>query len=88
MDPTTIDAVSKLGFPIVAALGLGYVIWRLAQWGIKTGDRLATRFESHVDSLDQKFDSISPKLDRIESKIDNKQGCKADTIIRPGTAHA
>ena len=86
MEPATVDAISKLGFPLVAALGLGFVIWKLAQWGMTTGDRLAARFEGHVDSLDEKYSKVQPQLDRIEMKIDNKTGCKATEFARQATA--
>lgn len=66
---TVIDAIKTLGFPIVAALGLGYVIFLLARWGMRTGDRLAARFESHVDKLDASQDEIRPQLDRIETAV-------------------
>lgn len=77
MDPATIDAVSKLGFPIFCAMALGYAIWQLCQWAMRTGDRLATKFEGHVDSVSSEIQKINPRLDRIENKIDTKQGCAA-----------
>jgi hypothetical protein len=63
------DLVAKVGFPIVAAIGLAYVIWELARWAMRTGDRLAMRFETHVDSIEQTQAAIKPQLDRIEGKI-------------------
>lgn len=75
------DLVAKLGFPIVAALGLGFVVWRIAVWGMNTGDRLAARFESHVDALDKTQAEIKPQLDRIE----NGAACRAVDRLRPVT---
>ena len=77
MEPSTIDAVSKLGFPIFAALSMGYAIWRFVLWAMNTGDRLAQKFETHVDTVGGAVQSIKPQLDRIEGKIDDKKGCKA-----------
>ena len=80
MEPATIDAVSKLGFPIFAAICLGYVIWQFVKWAMATGDRLAQKFETHVDTVGGAIQTIKPQLDRIEDKINNKAGCRAPGV--------
>ena len=70
------DFVAKVGFPIAAAIGLGLVIWNLAKWGMRTGDRLAARFETHVDVIDKTQAEIKPQLDRIEAEA-KRAACRA-----------
>lgn len=81
MEATTIDAIKTLGFPIVVACFLAYVIWRFTMWMMATGDRLSAKFETHVDTVGNEIRSIKPQLDRIESKVD-KQVCVAADVGR------
>lgn len=69
------EFISKVGFPIAAAVGLIGVIVYVARWGTRTGDRLAARFEGHVDKLDERLDEIKPQLERIE--LAQKTVCRA-----------
>jgi hypothetical protein len=83
MDAAAIkDLVATLGFPIVAALALGFVIWTIARWAMRTGDRLAARFETHVDELGQTQKEIKPQLDRIETAVTASK-CRAPGLGLP-----
>ncbi len=64
------ELISKLGFPIAAAVALWLSLRTLVQWAMVRGDRLAARFESHVDVLDAEQKEIKPALQRIENKLD------------------
>jgi hypothetical protein len=57
-----IDAIKTVGFPIVVAVGLVYVIWDLAQWAKSRVDQLTERGLQHVDDLDARQDKIEPAL--------------------------
>jgi hypothetical protein len=76
----TVDAiaelVSKLGFPIAAAIFLGITLREVAQWFMRSGDELKARFVLHVDQLDKSQAEIKPQLDRIE----NKATCRAAAL--------
>lgn len=72
------DFISKVGFPIAAAVMLGGVIIYVARWGTRTGDRLAARFETHVDKVDERLDEIKPQLERIETA--QKNVCRAHEL--------
>ena len=54
--------INEVGFPIAAAFGLGYFIWKLIM-------RIITGMEAKLDVLDEK---IGEQLERVEQRLDAK----------------
>lgn len=61
-----VDSVSKLGFPIVAALGLAYALYRVGRYAAEKADYLLGHVAGQVADTKSAVDTIKPQLDRIE----------------------
>ena len=67
---------NEVGFPIAAALGLGFFIWKLI-------NRIIDGMETKVDVLDDKVaEQISQMEERIGNKLDAQHGILVALIDR------
>ena len=63
-----VTLINEVGFPIAAALGLGFFIWKLI-------NRIIDGMETKVDVLDDKVaDQISQMEERLGTKLDSQHG--------------
>ena len=73
---STVQLVNEVGFPIAAALGLGFFIWKLI-------NRIIDGMETKVDVLDDKVaEQISQMEERIGNKLDTQHGILVALIDR------
>jgi|TARA_Y100000361_G_scaffold36956_1_gene31567 hypothetical protein len=73
---STVQLINEVGFPIAAALGLGFFIWKLI-------NRIIDGMETKVDVLDDKVaEQISQMEERIGNKLDTQHGILVALIDR------
>ncbi len=71
-----VQFINEVGFPIAAALGLGFFIWKLI-------NRNIDGMETKVDVLDDKVaDQISQMEERLGTKLDSQHGILVALIDR------
>ncbi len=68
--------INEVGFPIAAALGLGFFIWKLI-------NRIIDGMETKLDTLDEKVQaSLDTMEDRVSTKLDSQYGIIVSLIDR------
>ena len=68
--------INEVGFPIAAALGLGWFIWKLI-------NRIIDGLETKVDTLDDKIlEALSHSEERLGGKLDGQQSMLISLIDR------
>lgn len=68
--------INEVGFPIAAALGLGFFIWKLI-------NRIIDGMETKLDTLDDKLnDTLSNLEGRLGGKLDSQHGILVALIDR------
>jgi|TARA_R100001132_G_C3212245_1_gene54650 hypothetical protein len=68
--------INEVGFPVAAALGLGFFIWKLI-------NRIIDGLETKVDTLDDKVAaSLKTMEDRLSTKLDSQYGIIVSLIDR------
>jgi len=68
--------INEVGFPIAAALGLGFFIWKLI-------NRIIDGMETKLDVLDDKVaDQIEQMEQRLGTKLDSQHGILVALIDR------
>lgn len=73
---TAVKLINEVGFPIAAALGLGFFIWKLI-------NRIIDGMETKVDVLDEKVgQQIAQMEERLGSKLDSQHGILVALIDR------
>tara|TARA_Y100001968_G_C19246279_1_gene662042 strand:- start:503 stop:853 length:351 start_codon:yes stop_codon:yes gene_type:complete len=73
---TTISLINEVGFPIAAALGLGFFIWKLI-------NRIIDGMETKLDALDEKVQvSLDTMEERVTTKLDSQYGIIVSLIDR------
>jgi hypothetical protein len=71
-----ITFINEVGFPIAAALGLGFFIWKLI-------NRIIDGMETKLDVLDDKVaDQIDQMEQRLGTKLDSQHGILVALIDR------
>jgi|TARA_R110000744_G_scaffold89291_1_gene173672 hypothetical protein len=71
-----VQFINEVGFPIAAALGLGFFIWKLI-------NRIIDGMETKLDVLDEKVaDQIEQMESRLGSKLDSQHGILVALIDR------
>jgi hypothetical protein len=71
-----IKFINEVGFPIAAALGLGFFIWKLI-------NRIIDGMETKLDVLDDKVaDQIDQMEQRLGTKLDSQHGILVALIDR------
>ena len=71
-----VQFINEVGFPIAAAVGLGFVIWKLI-------NRIIDGMETKVDVLDDKVaDQIEQMEQRLGTKLDSQHGILVALIDR------
>ena len=71
-----VQFINEVGFPIAAALGLGFFIWKLT-------NRIIDGMENKVDVLDDKVaDQIEQMEQRLGTKLDSQHGILVALIDR------
>lgn len=71
-----ITFINEVGFPIAAALGLGFFIWKLI-------NRIIDGMETKLDTLDDKqAELISNMEERLGTKLDSQHGILVALIDR------
>ena len=71
-----VQFINEVGFPIAAALGLGFFIWKLI-------NRIIDGMETKLDTLDDKLnDSLSNLEGRLGGKLDAQHGILVALIDR------
>ncbi len=71
-----VQFINEVGFPIAAALGLGFFIWKLI-------NRIIDGMETKVDVLDDKVaDQIEQMEQRLGTKLDSQHGILVALIDR------
>lgn len=71
-----IKFINEVGFPIAAALGLGFFIWKLI-------NRIIDGMETKLDVLDDKVaDQIEQMEQRLGTKLDSQHGILVALIDR------
>lgn len=71
-----ITFINEVGFPIAAALGLGFFIWKLI-------NRIIDGMETKLDVLDDKVaDQIEQMEQRLGTKLDSQHGILVALIDR------
>ena len=73
---SAVTFINEVGFPIAAALGLGWFIWKLI-------NRIIDGLETKVDTLDDKLlEAINHLEERLGGKLDGQQGILISLIDR------
>jgi len=73
---SAVTLINEVGFPIAAALGLGYFIWKLI-------NRIIDGLETKVDTLDDKVAaSLQAMEGRLCTKLDSQYGIIVSLIDR------
>ena len=71
-----VQFINEVGFPIAAALGLGFFIWKLI-------NRIIDGMETKLDTLDDKLNgSLANLEDRLGTKLDSQHGILVALIDR------
>ena len=71
-----INVINQVGFPIAAALGLGWFIWKLI-------NRIIDGMEAKLDTLDDKVQaSLDTMEERMSTKLDSQYGIIVSLIDR------
>ena len=72
----TVSLINEVGFPIAAALGLGFFIWKLI-------NRIIDGMETKLDTLDEKVQtSLDTMEERVTTKLDSQYGIIVSLIDR------
>jgi len=72
----TVSLINEVGFPIAAALGLGFFIWKLI-------NRIIDGMETKLDTLDEKVQtSLDTMEERVATKLDSQYGIIVSLIDR------
>jgi len=73
---SAVTFINEVGFPIAAALGLGFFIWKLI-------NRIIDGLETKVDTLDDKVAaSLEAMEERLGTKLDSQYGIIISLIDR------
>ena len=85
------QAISDYGFPIIAAIGMGYFIYFIWQWVTKTidpviGETMGTliKLVDRVRMLDNDIIRLNTKLSMVlehEAKLDKKRRAELEQIV-------
>lgn len=68
--------VTEVGFPIAAALGLGFFVWKLI-------NRIIDGMEQKINTLDDKVQaSLDTMEERVSTKLDSQYGIIVSLIDR------
>ena len=68
--------ITELGFPIAAALGLGFFVWKLIM-------RIIDGMETKLDTVDEKVNtSLAAMEERLGTKLDSQHGILVALIDR------
>ena len=68
--------ITELGFPIAAALGLGFFVWKLIM-------RIIDGMETKLDTVDEKVNtSLAAMEERLGTKLDAQHGILVALIDR------
>ena len=71
-----VSLINEVGFPVAAALGLGFFIWKLI-------NRIIDGMETKLDTLDEKVQtSLDTMEDRVSTKLDSQYGIIVSLIDR------
>ena len=71
-----VSLINEVGFPIAAALGLGFFIWKLI-------NRIIDGMETKLDTLDEKVQvSLDTMEERVSTKLDAQYGIIVSLIDR------
>ena len=71
-----VQFINEVGFPIAAALGLGFFIWKLI-------NRIIDGMEAKIDVVDEKVDaSLNAMEERLSTKLDSQYGIIVALIDR------
>ena len=71
-----VQIITEVGFPIAAALGLGFFVWKLIM-------RIIDGMESKLDTVDDKEQSqIEAMEERLGTKLDSQHGILVALIDR------
>jgi hypothetical protein len=71
-----VTLINEVGFPIAAALGLGFFIWKLI-------NRIIDGMETKLDTLDEKVQaSLNTMEERVSTKLDSQYGIIVSLIDR------
>tara|TARA_R110000744_G_scaffold207912_1_gene326620 strand:- start:293 stop:643 length:351 start_codon:yes stop_codon:yes gene_type:complete len=71
-----VQLINEVGFPIAAALGLGFFIWKLI-------NRIIDGMETKLDVLDEKVAiQIAAMEERLGGKLDSQHGILVSLIDR------
>ena len=71
-----VSLINEVGFPIAAALGLGFFIWKLI-------NRIIDGMETKLDTLDEKVQtSLDTMEERVTTKLDAQYGIIVSLIDR------
>ena len=73
---SAVSVITELGFPIAAALGLGFFVWKLI-------NRIIDGMETKLDTVDDKVAAtLGAMEDRIQTKLDAQHGMIVALIDR------
>ena len=73
---SAVSLINEVGFPIAAALGLGFFIWKLI-------NRIIDGMETKLDTLDEKVQtSLDTMEERVSTKLDSQYGIIVSLIDR------
>ena len=91
MESELTNAIKDLGFPVVAALGLGYFIFFIWKWVTETidpviGQTMGTliKLVDRVRMLDNDIIRLNTKLSMVlenEAKLDKKRRAELEKIV-------
>lgn len=70
MEQSIITAISTVGFPIVACLGLAFALWQMWKKMSNTLDVVTETNRNLVSMMDVKVVKIETKVDNIGDKLD------------------
>jgi len=73
---SAVSLINEVGFPVAAALGLGFFIWKLI-------NRIIDGMETKLDTLDEKVQaSLDTMEERVSTKLDAQYGIIVSLIDR------
>jgi hypothetical protein len=73
---SAVSLINEVGFPIAAALGLGFFIWKLI-------NRIIDGMIEKLDTLDEKVQtSLDTMEERVSTKLDSQYGIIVSLIDR------
>ena len=71
-----VSIITEVGFPIAAALGLGFFVWKLI-------NRIIDGMEQKINTLDDKVQtSLDTMEERVSTKLDSQYGIIVSLIDR------